>query len=138
MLRYSSRLKNSLDHSGRSVTLTGGSIFWPIRKRQHPRFEIPLEGLVHKGKKSVPCRLWNISAAGALIEIDTNALFDINGSLRIGHAANLEILEIGMLIACPKRVHWKFAGMAFEGDVEEVGAFINQWLEGQGQANRPN
>lgn len=138
MLERSSSITKSSPNDGRGVAATGGGIFWPLRKRQHPRFDIPLEGILHKGDKSVPCRLRNISAGGALIELDPSALSEINTSLRVAQPAKVEIPEIGMFKAHPTRVHWKFAGMSFEEGAEEVGAFIKHWLDGPGQADRPH
>ena len=75
-------------------------------KRQHPRFEIPLEGVLHSGNEDAPFRVRNISAGGALIEVEAN--------LRPGHLIKLEIPEIGTLDARMTRMNWKFAGISLE------------------------
>lgn len=90
-------------------------------KRQHPRFEIPLEGLVHAANTDAPFRVRNISAGGALIEVEAN--------LRPGHLIRIEIPEIGMFNARMTRMNWKFAGICLEDGQEEVGAFISGWLK---------
>lgn len=115
-----------------------GGLFRPLRKRQHPRIAIPLEGKVSKGDKRVPCRLRNISAGGALIEMDAGALFEAGSTLRVGQPLEVEIPEIGKLKACPTRMHWKFAALSFEDGSEVVGAFIKQWLDGDGRDRLPN
>ena len=90
-------------------------------KRQHPRFEIPLEGVLHAGNENAPFRVRNISAGGALIEVEAN--------LKPGHLVSLEIPEIGELSARMTRMNWKFAGIRLEGAEEEIDAFITKWLE---------
>jgi len=138
MLAYSNTLKKSVPNNARDARGTGGGMFWPLRRRQDSRHEIPLEGIVRKGEKSIPCRLRNISAGGALIEIDTSDLFELNAHLRIGHSATLEIPSIGTFKAHPTRMHWKFAGFAFEDGSAEIGAFIKHWQESAGQEVRPH
>ncbi|MDH3240930.1 MAG: PilZ domain-containing protein [Alphaproteobacteria bacterium] len=138
MLAYSSRLKKFAPEKARGVGAKGGGMFWTLRRRQHPRFEIPLEGVVRKGEKTVPFRLRNISAGGALIEIDSADLFELNAHLRIGHSATMEIPDIGTFKARPTRMHWKFAGFSFENGNAEIGAFIKHWTEAQVQPARPN
>jgi c-di-GMP-binding flagellar brake protein YcgR len=138
MLAFSNNAKKSLEKHARVATNTGGSMFWPLRRRRDARHQIPLEGFVRKGEKSIPCRLRNISAGGALIEIDSNDLFELNAHLRIGHTATLEIPSIGAFKAHPTRMHWKFAGFAFEAGSAEIGAFIKHWQEAAAEELRPH
>jgi hypothetical protein len=97
------------------MTLTGGE------KRQHPRFEIPLEGVIHTTNADAPFRVRNISAGGALIEVEAN--------LRPGHLVKIEIPEIGQFNARMTRMNWKFAGISLVDGEKEVGAFISSWLD---------
>lgn len=131
MLAHSNSVAKSLPEDGRTVPAAQGGLYRPQRKRRHPRIEIPLEGIVHKGHKSAPCRLRNISGGGALIEIDPNALIEIGSSLRVGQPMKVEIPEIGTFQAHPTRMYWKFAGMSFEEGTEKVSTFIAHWQEGQ-------
>ncbi|MDH3242732.1 MAG: PilZ domain-containing protein [Alphaproteobacteria bacterium] len=94
-------------------------------KRQHPRFEIPLEGTIHTGNDDVPCRIRNLSVGGALIEAET--------SLRPGHLFDIEVPEIGTMSARMTRMNWKFAGIRLEEGNEKVSAFLGDWLERQPQ-----
>lgn len=138
MLAFSSNAKKSLEKHARVASNAGGGMFWPLRRRRNARHEIPLNGFVRKGDKSIPCRLRNVSASGALIEIDSSDLFELNAHLRIGHTATLEIPEIGTFKAHPTRMHWKFAGFAIEDGAAEIGAFIEHWQEDAGQDLRPH
>jgi hypothetical protein len=138
MLAFSSNAKKSLEKHARVATNAGGGMFWPLRRRRDARHQIPLEGLVRKGDKSIPCRLRNISAGGALIEIDTSDLFELNAHLRIGHTATLEIRSVGAFKAHPTRMHWKFAGFAFEDGRAEIGAFIEHHQESAAEDFRPH
>jgi len=86
-----------------------------------PRYEIPLEGTLHAGSVVVPCRVQNISASGALIEI--------YHQLRIGHLVTIKIPEIGSMTARVARVSWKFTGLSLVEGEKAVDAFIVEWLE---------
>jgi len=97
-------------------------------KRQHPRFDIPLEGVLHTANADAPFRVRNISAGGAMIEVEAN--------LRPGHLIKIEIPEIGMFDARMTRMNWKFAGICLEDGEEKVGAFISEWLEGNPEATQ--
>jgi hypothetical protein len=92
-----------------------------IENRRHPRHEIPLEGTLRAGSVVVPCRVRNISAGGALIEIEHQ--------LRVAHLVTIEIPEIGRMTARVARVSWKFTGLSLVDGEEAVDAFIVEWLE---------
>ena len=89
--------------------------------RRHPRYEIPLEGTLRAGSEVVPCRVRNISASGALIEVEHQ--------LRVAHLVTIEIPEIGRMTARVARVSWKFTGLSLVDGEEAVDAFIVEWLE---------
>lgn len=97
-------------------------------KRQHPRYEIPLEGVLHLANEDAPFQVRNISAGGVLIEVEAN--------LRPGHLFKLEIPEIGVFSARMTRMNWKFAGICLEEGEEQVGAYIDEWLEGASGAQQ--
>lgn len=105
------------------MSLTGSE------KRQHPRYEIPLGGMLHAPTGDAPFQVRNISAGGALIEVET--------SLRPGHLIRLEIPEIGTVNGRMTRMNWKFAGIALADGQDKVGAFIDRWLEGEGSGAGP-
>ena len=90
------------------------------RRRDH-RHDIPLEGTLQWRGEVVPCRVRNLSASGALIEVET--------TLRPGHHVTVEIPEIGKMTGRVVRMIWKLAGIALEEGKEEVDAFIVEWLE---------
>jgi len=90
-------------------------------KRQHPRYEIPLEGIVHSGSGDAPCRVRNISVGGALIEVEAG--------LRPGHLIKVEIPEIGLMNARMTRMNWKFAAIHLEDGQEKVSNFIDEWVQ---------
>lgn len=138
MLQRSKSPAKPLAGKGQAGSGLAGGMFFPLRRRKHPRFEIPLDGVIRKGDVTVPCRVRNLSAAGALIEIDSSALFELNASLRIGHAADVDIPSIGTIKARPTRMHWRFAGLAFEDGSDQVGAFINQWRDSGTPAVQPH
>lgn len=88
--------------------------------RRYPRHEIPLEGTLQVRDDDWPCRVRNISASGALIEVDA--------PLRVGHLIIVDIPEIGRMRGRVVRTIWKFAGVALEDSEKEVEAFIVEWL----------
>ena len=92
-------------------------------RRRHPRHDIPLEGTLHSRGETMPCQIRNISAGGALIQVEAN--------LRPGHHVAVEIPEIGKLAGRVVRVIWKLAGISLEEGEAEVDAFIVEWLESQ-------
>lgn len=92
-------------------------------KRRHPRHEIPLEGTLHSRGEEMPCRVRNISASGALLEVDAN--------LRPGHYISVEIPEIGKFGGRVVRVLWKHAAMHMEEGTAEVEGFLVEWIENQ-------
>ena len=89
--------------------------------RQHPRHEIPLEGTLHYRGDTTPCRVRNISAGGALIEVETN--------IRPGHAVDIELPELGKMAGRVTRVIWKLAGISLDKDEAQDDAFIVGGLE---------
>ena len=94
-------------------------------KRQHPRHEIPLEGTLRSGGNQAPCMVRNLSAGGALLEVDL--------PLRPGHLITVDIPEIGAHNARVVRVIWKFAAVALEGGEKEIEGFIVEWMENEGK-----
>jgi hypothetical protein len=94
-------------------------------KRQHPRHEIPLEGVLRSGGNEAPCKVRNLSAGGALLEVDL--------ALRPGHLVTVDIPEIGAHSARVVRVIWKFAAVALQDGEKEVEGFIVEWLENEGK-----
>lgn len=93
-------------------------------KREHPRHEIPVEGTLRAGDQEVPCKVRNISAGGALLEVDI--------PLRPGHLVSIELPGTGSQKARVVRVVWKFAAIAMEGGEKEIEAFIVEWLKNEG------
>ncbi len=98
-------------------------MFHQIDHRQHPRYDIPLEGILHSRGESMPCSVRNISAGGALIRTEVN--------LRPGHYVSVEIPEIGKMSGRVVRVIWKLAAISWEEGKTEVDAFLVEWLECQ-------
>lgn len=94
-------------------------------KRRHSRHEIPLEGTLRSGGNQAPCKVRNLSAGGALLEVDL--------PLRPGHLVTVEIPEIGSHNARVVRVIWKFAAVALEEGQKEVEGFIVEWTENEGK-----
>ena len=94
-------------------------------KRRHPRHEIPLEGTLRSGGNEAPCKVRNLSAGGALLEVDL--------PLRPGHLVTVEIPEIGAHNARVVRTIWKFAAVALEGGEKEIEGFIVEWLKNDGE-----
>jgi hypothetical protein len=70
----------------------------------------------------MPCEIRNISATGALIQVDAN--------IRPGHHIAVEADEFGKKEGRVVRVIWKHAGIAFDKEDSEVEGFIAQWLLG--------
>jgi hypothetical protein len=93
-------------------------------KRRHPRYEIPVEGTLRSGSNEAPCKVRNLSANGALLEVDM--------PLRPGHLVTVDIPQMGAHNARVVRVIWKFAAIALEGGEKEVEGFIVEWMENEG------
>ena len=89
--------------------------------RRNPRHEIPLQGTLHSRGQATPCRVRNISAGGALIEVETN--------LRPGQGIDVEIPELGKMAGRVVRVFWKLAGVSLDQDEGKIDSFIVEWLE---------
>ena len=98
-------------------------MFHQIDHRQHPRYDIPLEGILHSRGEAMPCSIRNISAGGALIRTEAN--------LRPGHYVSVETSEFGKMSGRVVRVIWNFAAISLEGGKTEVDAFLVEWLERQ-------
>jgi len=98
-------------------------MFHQIDHRQHPRYDIPLEGILHSRGEAMPCSVRNISAGGALIRTEAN--------LRPGQYVSVEISEIGKMSGRVVRVIWKLAAISLEEGKAEVDAFLVEWLERQ-------
>ncbi len=98
-------------------------MFHQIDHRQDPRYDIPLEGILHSRGEAMPCSVRNISAGGALIRTEAN--------LRPGHYVSVEISEIGKMSGRVVRVIWKLPGISLEEGEAEVEAFLVEWLERQ-------
>lgn len=94
-------------------------------KRRHPRHEIPIEGTLKSGGNEAPCKVRNLSAGGALLEVDL--------PLRPGHLVTVDLPDIGAHSARVVRVIWKFAAVALESGEKEVEGFIVEWLENEGK-----
>ena len=94
-------------------------------KRQHPRHEIPVEGTLHAGSDEAPCKVRNISAGGALVEVDI--------PLRPGHMVTIDLPDVGSHNARVVRVVWKFAALSLESGEKEIEAFIVEWLKNEGE-----
>ena len=90
-------------------------------QRRHPRYDIPLEGARHWRGETMPCRMRNISAGGALIEVER--------TLRPGHRVTVEIPEIGEMTGRVVRMMWKLVGISMEEGGAAADAFIVEWLE---------
>ncbi len=71
----------------------------------------------------MPCQIRNISATGALVQVDA--------SLRPGHFVSLEIPELGKMGGRVVRLIWKHAGITLEECETEINGFIVEWLENQ-------
>jgi hypothetical protein len=93
-------------------------------KRRHPRHEIPVEGTLIAHGEEVPCKVRNISAGGALLEVGI--------PLRPGHLVTIDLPGIGRNTARVVRVIWKFAAVSMEGGEKEIEAFIVEWLKNEG------
>ena len=91
--------------------------------RQHPRYDIPLEGILHSRGETMPCWVRNISVGGALLRVEAN--------LRPGHYISVEIPEIGTMAGRVVRVIWRHMAMSLEEGEAEVDAFLVEWLERQ-------
>lgn len=92
-------------------------------KRRHPRHEVPLAGTLHSRGDTTPCQIRNISASGALIQVDVN--------LRPGHYVTVETPEIGKMGGRVVRVIWRHAGISLEEGNQEVEGFLVEWLKNQ-------
>lgn len=92
-------------------------------KRRYPRHEIPLSGTIHYRGETMPCFIRNISASGALLQVDAN--------LRPGHYVSVDVPEIGKFGGRVVRVLWKHAAMNFEEGKAEVEGFLVEWTERQ-------
>ena len=88
--------------------------------RRHPRYDIPLEGILHYRGETMPCQVRNISAGGALIKVEAN--------IRPGHYVSVEIPETLKMAGRVVRLIWKHAGISLEEGEAEVEAFIVEWL----------
>ena len=91
-------------------------MFHQIDQRQHPRYDIPLEGILHSRGEAMSCSVRNISVGGALIRTEAN--------LRPGHAMDLEIPELGKMAGRVVRVNWNSAGISLKNDEATMDAFI--------------
>jgi len=89
-------------------------------QRRHPRHDIPMEGFLHAGGVVVPCRVQNISAGGALVEVEAR--------LRLGDWATIKIPEFGSMTGRVARVTSTFIGLSFSDGEAAVDAFILEWL----------
>ncbi len=88
-------------------------------QRRHQRHEIPLQASLQAGGIIVPCRVHNISASGALIEVHAH--------LRIGDCTRLNVLDFGTLAGRVVRVSSTSVGIVFEDGEEVINAFIVGW-----------
>ena len=90
-------------------------------RRRHSRHDIPLEGKLTWRGQSMPCQVRNLSAGGALVEVES--------TLRPGHLITIEVPELGKMTGRVVRMIWKLAGISLEEGEAEVDAFIVEWLE---------
>jgi hypothetical protein len=89
-------------------------------QRRHPRYDIELEGTLHWRGETMPCRVRNISAGGALIKVEK--------TLRPGHRVTVEIPEIGKMTGRVVRMMWKLVGISMEDGEAEIDTFMVEWL----------
>ncbi|HSR55746.1 MAG TPA: PilZ domain-containing protein [Alphaproteobacteria bacterium] len=92
-------------------------------KRRHPRHEIPIEGVLRSGGQEAPCKVRNMSAGGALLEVEI--------PLRPGHLVTVDLPDIGSHEARVVRILWKFAAVEMESGEKEIEAFIVEWLQNE-------
>jgi len=89
-------------------------------QRRHSRHEIPLQASLQAAGVVVPCRVHNISASGALI--------DVNAQLRIGDRVSVKVPDFGTMVGLVARISSTTVGIAFEEGEEAMDAFIVEWL----------
>lgn len=89
-------------------------------QRRYSRHEIPLTASLQAAGVVVPCRVHNISAGGALI--------DVNAQLRIGDRVTVKVSDFGTMVGLVARISSTTVGIAFEEGEEAMDAFIVQWL----------
>ena len=89
-------------------------------QRRHPRHDIPLQASLRAAGTVVPCLVHNISAGGALIEV--------NAQLRIGDRAEIKFADYGTMAGRVARLSSTTAGIAFDDGEAAMKAFIEQWL----------
>ncbi len=91
--------------------------------RRHPRYDITLGGTLRYRDDEVPCRVRNMSASGALIEVETY--------IRPGYLVTIDIPGIGKKTANVVRMDWRLAAVSLMGDEKEVESFIIEWQKNQ-------
>ena len=116
MFPYARPVLNSVAGEDEPVTVMGGQ----PDQRRHPRYDIPLEGSLRWRGETMPFRMRNISASGALIEVEK--------TLRPGHRVTVEIPEIGEMNGRVVRMMWKLVGISMEDGEAAIDAFIGDWL----------
>ena len=89
-------------------------------QRRHSRHEIPLQATLQAAGVVVPCRVHNVSASGALI--------DVNARLRIGDRVTVKVPDFGAMVGLVARISSTTVGIAFEEGEAAMDAFIAEWL----------